>query len=244
VLLLRGAALALGLWMVFAGGLLTRQEAGLVGARFTARDGQPGPLKASLPDVEAAHREFASIRAPSSDVADVELKLAIFLDHARVSAGFLGGVAREARLRSASLRLLRADPLSGDAWCMLAVLAAKSVERDDATIRERLSVCYAVAPREVSAVDKRLHLALALWNELPKDLQVSAAADIASALQSSSLREWMLDRLGYGIGVVAPSREPLVESLLAGYGDEVRKKFQRAKLEHRKQHRKRERVRR
>jgi hypothetical protein len=232
--MLRIGCIIAGALVAWFGAALARQEGDLAWARFAARDGRPGSLKAKGADLERAHLAFANAPASREDIAETELDLAVALNRSGFPGGFLAAAEREERIRAAAQRLARASPITANAWCTLALVEAKALERSQSAVEGFLSACYRLGPRDISVVETRLHVALGLWGVLPKAIRLAALEDVAAGL-SGEYRDWMLDRLAYGVAVVAPAREELITSFVAPYGDDVHKRYAALLASYRKQ---------
>jgi hypothetical protein len=118
-------------------------------------------------------------------------------------------------------------PLNGKAWCILAISEMRRNGVVPVAI-ERLRTCYRFAPFEAAITGWRLSLALASWDELPADLQISAMAEVALHLRTPSLRPRILQQLAFATAALAPEREALASSLVGLHGGEVKKQFDQA----------------
>lgn len=234
--MLRLFFIILGAFLVWAGTGLARQEMAVIDARFVARDGRPRALKAPEAKIEQAFLELSARRTLRSDWLEAQIDLASELDRIGFPRGFVPSPLREQRVRSSAEDLGRASPMTADAWCLMALSEAKAPASPGTRFEALLRACYAFGPREISLVETRLHLALAVWEALPKDLKTVALVDIASALQDHRVRSWMLDRLAYGIAVIAPMRQDIALALVSPYGAEREQRFLKQILSYRKAH--------
>lgn len=194
-------------------------------ARFVARDGRPGALKAPGFRVERAYLVLNGLQSFRSDLAELETDLAIELDRIGFPGGFLPSPLREARVKLSAGRLAQAAPAAADPWCGLALAEAKTSEGSQRAIEGRLRRCFALGPREIRLLEPRIHLALALWEQLPRDVRTAAMLDIATGLKDADFGGWTLERLAYGVAIVAPARESVVLPLIEQYGAEREQQF-------------------
>jgi len=223
----------IGSLLIISGTSLWQQEAEVVNARFVARDLGQRFFKAESNEIERAYVALASREPSRSDLAEAELGLALELDRIGFPPGFVPAPVREHRVRSAAEGLAHTYPSAAAAWCVLALSEVKTEVSTADLFERRLRACFASGPREMSVVEMRVHLALATWGKLPKELKTAALIDVASALQERHTRGWMLDRLAYGVAVIAPAQEATVLSLLGPYGADLELRFQKQVLSYR-----------
>ncbi|WP_156827209.1 hypothetical protein [Hyphomicrobium zavarzinii] len=223
----------IGLLLFISGTSLWQQEAEVTNARFVARDLGQRSFKAESNEIERAYVALASREPSRSDWADPELGLALELDRMGFPPGFVPTPVREHRVRNSAEHLASSSPSAAAAWCVLALSEVKAEVPTAGVFEERLRSCFVFGPREISVVEMRVHLALATWSKLPKDLKTAALIDVASALQERHTRDWMLDRLAYGVAVIAPAQEATVLSLLDPYGADLEQPFQKQVLSYR-----------
>jgi hypothetical protein len=231
--MLRLVCVAAGAVLLWSGVTLARQEGELTAARFAARDGRPGALRAKGANLERAYLAFANARDSRGDLAEPELDLAVELDRAGLPGGFLGGAEREGRIKAAAQRLARSSPVAANAWCTLALVESRTREGSQSFIARALDACYRLGPRDITLVEPRLYLSLALWDTLPKAARTKALVDVAAALQDL-YRDWMVDRLAYGAAVIAPARSELISTFISPYGDAVERRFSEQLMGYRK----------
>lgn len=234
--MLRIIFIVFGCWLAISGSSLWQQEVGVVNARFIARDLGQRFFKAKNTQINTAYVSFASKNTARSDWAEPELGLALELDRMGFPPGFVPSPVRENRARMSAGRLARASPSAASAWCVLALSEVRASVTTEGLFEKRFRSCFALGRREISLVETRVHLALATWTTLPKDLKTAALLDVASALQERHTRNWMLDRLAYGVAVVAPAQEATALSLISPYGADMEQRFQKQVLSHRKIH--------
>lgn len=232
--MLRVIGLCLGVCLAWLGGSLAWQEGNLVEARRVARDGLPGRLTAQDYDLEEAYRRFALVSS-RTDLLELETELALELDRRSYPKAFLGSGLREERIYASFVRLARAAPGVADAWCMLALAEARRLAEASDLVNERLRACYALASREVKLFETRLHLSLAIWDRLPMDLRRRALTDAARGLQDRHFGGWMLEKLAYGVAVIAPDKEAVLLPLIEPYGSEAVQRFKTRIIAYRKQ---------
>ena len=233
--MLRLVCFVIGIYLVGFGFALTSTESGVVNARFIARDGRPRALSAKDFEIEQAYLALSSRNTFRGDWLEPEMGLALELDRIGYPSGFLPSPLREARIRQSAERLGRASPAAAEAWCLLALSEAKAGNGSHQLLAERLRACFALGPRERALFRTRLHLGLAAWDGLPKDLKIVVLAEVASALQGAG-RGRMLDMLAYGVAVIAPEREAMLLALIEPHGAEPRDRFKKQILAYRKRY--------
>jgi hypothetical protein len=233
---LRIIFIVFGCWLAISGSSLWQQEVGVVNARFIARDLGQRSFKAENAQIDKAYVSFASKNTLRSDWAEPEIGLALELDRIGYPPGFVPSPIRENRARMSAERLARASPTAASAWCVLALSEVRASVTTEGLFQKRFRSCFVLGRREIALVETRVHLALAIWGNLPRDLKTSAMLDVASALQERHTRSWMLDRLAYGVAVVAPAQEATALSLISPYGIDTEQRFQKQVLAYRKIH--------
>lgn len=231
--MLRFSSAIIGTLLLISGTSLWQQEAEVSNARFVARDLGQRSFKAESHEIERAYVALASREPSRSDWAEPELVLALELDRMGFPPGFVPAPVREHRVRRSAEGFARASPSTAPAWCVLALSEVKAEVSTADLFERRLRSCFVLGPREISVVETRLHLVLAMWSTLSKDLKTAALIDVASALQDRQVRHWMLDRLAYGVAVIAPAQEAAVLSLIGPYGAELEQRFQKQVLSYR-----------
>lgn len=225
-----------GSWLAISGSCLWQQEAGVVNARFIARNLGQRFFKAENTQIDKAYVSFASKSTVRSNWAEPELGLALELDRMEFPPGFVPSPVRENRARMSAERLARASPSAASAWCVLALSEVRASVTTEGLFEKRFRSCFALGRREIALVETRVHLALATWTTIPKDLKTGALLDVASALQERHTRNWILDRLAYGVAVIAPAQEATALSLISPYGSDMEQRFQKQVLAYRKIH--------